>query len=621
MGGKNSIVHLKKPCYIHIEIWYLLVVKVKKVFGKALSRGLQIKCLIFPMFTIEMQVVHEIDMYFHILKVSITCLLCLSVLIDGKGSEWSSRSSSQMCIPTSVADAGASRSRTKSTGEAENAGDTQKNPSTGEGNTNGEGGGEETKGNVCSHCGTLLDVCDEDACNGGWIDREVCVQCAAADHICDCDLNGTYQCENMCMKAPCDSLGCVIDSMLEREDPDDLATVSNRIQCVVNCHCCSEQDDEEEVGEVTGQEDPVLKTSGSIEQKVSKDGAKDLNGGEGAYVDFLNRSQQSQGGVGINEASIPIPVPTSSNPQPQGESKDNLLDSTLESPKVSLGNKSGSSWSLLRSLRKVSSKRTDRTSEIHVETEEANAVFISARPPINVQTAQSIMISSSGPRFATLCSGSTTPQQQPPPPPPPPQMMNSNIQPPVGSNNYLNLPLHRWSSKVEVSEASTVYSRQMEQFHAQLYSDVDYVIYPQKDPELSRQEYMDAKRASLIALSVQSSSSGRLSWGNCPTATMTTSSYGSLGSFGSLGSLSSCNTPSRASYCPVACSDSGYGPSSSAPSAPSSELYEPIAVTRIRAQSTDSLNAVPPSLPPRPKKVCYIFSYLSIIFWKTFAKS
>ena len=52
---------------------------------------------------------------------------------------------------------------------------------------------------------------------------------------------------------------------------------------------------------------------------------------------------------------------------------------------------------------------------------------------------------------------------------------------------------------------STVYTKQVtlsqiEQFNAQLNSDTDYVIYPHKDPALSRQEYMDAKQSQVIAL-------------------------------------------------------------------------------------------------------------------------
>jgi protein expanded len=44
---------------------------------------------------------------------------------------------------------------------------------------------------------------------------------------------------------------------------------------------------------------------------------------------------------------------------------------------------------------------------------------------------------------------------------------------------------------------------QIEQYKQQLYSDVDYVIYPMKDPALSRQEYMDAKQGSTLMANFQ----------------------------------------------------------------------------------------------------------------------
>ncbi|XP_046387565.1 protein expanded [Ischnura elegans] len=55
---------------------------------------------------------------------------------------------------------------------------------------------------------------------------------------------------------------------------------------------------------------------------------------------------------------------------------------------------------------------------------------------------------------------------------------------------------------------ATVYTNQVtqsqiEQYKQQLYSDVDYVIYPMKDPALSRQEYMDAKQGSTLMANLQ----------------------------------------------------------------------------------------------------------------------
>lgn len=57
---------------------------------------------------------------------------------------------------------------------------------------------------------------------------------------------------------------------------------------------------------------------------------------------------------------------------------------------------------------------------------------------------------------------------------------------------------------------ATVYTNQVtqsqiEQFKAQLYSDVDYVIYPHKDPSLSQQEYLDTKEAASFISSAASS--------------------------------------------------------------------------------------------------------------------
>lgn len=56
---------------------------------------------------------------------------------------------------------------------------------------------------------------------------------------------------------------------------------------------------------------------------------------------------------------------------------------------------------------------------------------------------------------------------------------------------------------------ATVYTSQLarsqiELYQQQLYSDVDYVIYPLQDPAVSQQEYLDAKQGSLLAAMAQS---------------------------------------------------------------------------------------------------------------------
>uniref|UniRef100_A0A182NEZ7 FERM domain-containing protein n=1 Tax=Anopheles dirus TaxID=7168 RepID=A0A182NEZ7_9DIPT len=71
----------------------------------------------------------------------------------------------------------------------------------------------------------------------------------------------------------------------------------------------------------------------------------------------------------------------------------------------------------------------------------------------------------------------TMPRQPPPPPPPHP--------------------------------LATVYTSQLarsqiELYQQQLYSDVDYVIYPIQDPAISQQEYLDAKQGSILAAMAQS---------------------------------------------------------------------------------------------------------------------
>lgn len=91
----------------------------------------------------------------------------------------------------------------------------------------------------------------------------------------------------------------------------------------------------------------------------------------------------------------------------------------------------------------------------------------------------------------------------------------------------------------------------MADFHAQLCSDVDYVIYPDKDPEVSRQEYMDAKNASQIALEAQQQ-------------VMMMNSTSCLccccGSQGAYQSLSACSsTYGSATYEAVRCCEHGHG--------------------------------------------------------------
>lgn len=76
-------------------------------------------------------------------------------------------------------------------------------------------------------------------------------------------------------------------------------------------------------------------------------------------------------------------------------------------------------------------------------------------------------------------------------PPPPPSIPRQPPPPP---------PAH---------QLATVYTGQLarsqiELYQQQLYSDVDYVIYPIQDPSISQQEYLDAKQGSILAAMAQS---------------------------------------------------------------------------------------------------------------------
>ncbi|XP_058809485.1 protein expanded [Phymastichus coffea] len=87
-----------------------------------------------------------------------------------------------------------------------------------------------------------------------------------------------------------------------------------------------------------------------------------------------------------------------------------------------------------------------------------------------------------------------TQQRQPPPPPPPPlpnpTTTNRNT---VSANN---VPPSGMLATVYTNQVSKT---QIEQYNQQMYSDVDYVMFPLKDPALSQQEYIDAKQGSLMA--------------------------------------------------------------------------------------------------------------------------
>lgn len=78
--------------------------------------------------------------------------------------------------------------------------------------------------------------------------------------------------------------------------------------------------------------------------------------------------------------------------------------------------------------------------------------------------------------------------RQPPPPPPPPPSSSSQPTPSLSS-----------ASSLATVYTSQVAKSQIEQYEQQLRSNVDYVMFPLKDPAVSKQEYIDAKQGSLLA--------------------------------------------------------------------------------------------------------------------------
>lgn len=193
--------------------------------------------------------------------------------------------------------------------------------------------------------------------------------------------------------------------------------------------------------------------------------------------------------------------------------------------------------------------------------EEAAARFITTRPQINILKAHTSMVGDNAkPSYAAPTIPPPPPMQaQPsavphtnhlsipstigipiipynlapsiqkmtpiahPPPPPYPEVASSVapntracvLLPVIKSRQYLQPPpptLPRQPPPPPpASQLATVYTSQLarsqiELYQQQLYSDVDYVIYPLQDPAVSQQEYLDAKQGSILAAMAQSSS-------------------------------------------------------------------------------------------------------------------
>lgn len=106
-------------------------------------------------------------------------------------------------------------------------------------------------------------------------------------------------------------------------------------------------------------------------------------------------------------------------------------------------------------------------------------------------------------------------QQQPPPPPPPypdlkqPTRTACVLLPVIKPRQFLpppppSLPRQPPPPPPAVYAAGGhLECKQLELYQQQMYSDVDYVIYPIQDPAVSQQEYLDAKQGSLLAAMAQ----------------------------------------------------------------------------------------------------------------------
>lgn len=152
--------------------------------------------------------------------------------------------------------------------------------------------------------------------------------------------------------------------------------------------------------------------------------------------------------------------------------------------------------------------------------EEAGARFITTRSP-SVLTAHASAVSvSSSPSYSTPSSVPPIPPKIPRAPP----TMKSAV---VSPNNYLDVaaskasvlvpctflpppppPAPRQPPPPPPTALTTVYTSQLsrsqiEQYQQQMYSDVDFVVFPLKEPAISKQEYLEAKQGSLLAALAQ----------------------------------------------------------------------------------------------------------------------
>lgn len=145
-------------------------------------------------------------------------------------------------------------------------------------------------------------------------------------------------------------------------------------------------------------------------------------------------------------------------------------------------------------------------------SEEAAARFITTRPP-NILTAHASVVSvSSSPSYSTPSAV----------PPIPPKVPRALVAPTNNNNNCLDVTASKANVLVPCTflppppppaprqppppppAIATVYTSQLsrsqiEQYQQQMYSDVDFVVFPLKEPAISKQEYLEAKQGAVLA--------------------------------------------------------------------------------------------------------------------------
>ncbi|XP_076265193.1 FERM domain containing expanded isoform X2 [Rhynchophorus ferrugineus] len=135
--------------------------------------------------------------------------------------------------------------------------------------------------------------------------------------------------------------------------------------------------------------------------------------------------------------------------------------------------------------------------------EEAAARFITTRSP-NILTAHvsAVSVSSTPSYSAPSTSGSLPPI--PPKVPRPTITMAPSVLVPCTFLPPPPQPAPRQPPPPPPPALATVYTSQLsrsqiEQYQQQMYSDVDFVVFPLKEPAISKQEYLEAKQGSILA--------------------------------------------------------------------------------------------------------------------------